>query len=308
MTSRVLLTILALLATPAQSTTRFVLASVATTATGAPVAGLTTDDFMVEEGAERCDIVAANPAHYPVAVLIDTSQAARAEFTQLRKAARQLVSRLSGREVALYTFGDRAFRVQDFTRDTTRLERAVEQLFALPDGESHVLDTIIEAGKDLARREPAVAIIVAVSAGYNDQSNRTPQRYRAGAGQPFDVHVVDAIDPPPAASRERARLTQFHFDRALKRAGTGAPAGVSQSHAATTTGSLDQRISGSLDRLQGRLAAEWSSSMSRPVDRCPSFKSARASPGHGEASVSIGRRASVMRNCRTTAIAALWSP
>ena len=38
----------------------------------------------------------------------------------------------------------------DFTRDTTRLERAVDQLFALPDGESHVLDAIIEAGKDIA--------------------------------------------------------------------------------------------------------------------------------------------------------------
>ena len=118
--------------------------------------------------------------------------AARTEFSEMRKAVRHLVARMSGRDVALYTFGDRAFRVEDFTRDTTRLERAVDQLFALPEGESHVLDAIIEAGRALRAKEPAVAMIVVVSAGGNDQSSRTPREvFDQVLGSRSIVHVVE---------------------------------------------------------------------------------------------------------------------
>ena len=112
----------------------------------------------------------------------------------MRAAVRQLISRLSGREVALYTFGDRAFRVADFTRDTTQLERKVDDVFPHADGESHVLDGIVEAAKDLARREPAVAMIIVVSAGSNDQSNRTPREvFEPVLASRSIVHVVESL-------------------------------------------------------------------------------------------------------------------
>jgi len=162
-------------ASPLQPSSRFVLASVADAQTATPLIGLAAEDFVIQEGSTRCETISARVAQYPIAILMDTSQAARTQFSEMRKAVRQLVSRLSGRDVAIYTFGDRAFRVADFSRDTARLERAVDQLFALPDGESHVLDAIVEAGKDISRREPAVAMIIVVSAGANDQSSRTPR-------------------------------------------------------------------------------------------------------------------------------------
>lgn len=261
MTIRALLTLVMLLATPAQSSTRFVLTSVADGAGGAPIIGLTTDDFVVQEGTARCDVVAATPANYPVAVLLDTSQAARTEFTQLRKAVRQLVTRLSGRDVALYTFGDRALRVVDFTRDTTRLERAVDQSFALPDGESHVLDAIIEAGKDLARREPAVAMIVVVSAGANDQSSRTPREvFEPVLASRSIVHVVEmrSIRASGRLGNVRGRRN-FTSDRAAE-AALGLQE-ILQGLVDRTRGDYDRVFAASgylssLDRLQGRLAAE----------------------------------------------------
>ncbi len=177
---------------PLQPPSRFVLASVVDAQSETPILGLSAEDFIVQEGAIRCDTVSASPAQYPVAILIDTSAAARPQFSEMRKAVRQLVGRLSGRDAALYTFGERAFRLVDYTRDTARLERAVDGLFALSDGESHVLDAIIEAGRDLARREPAVAMMVVVSAGANDQSSRTPGEVFAQVMASHSVvHVVE---------------------------------------------------------------------------------------------------------------------
>lgn len=248
-------------ALPLQSSSRFVLASVVDPQSDAPVMGLGADDFVVQEGATRCDTLGAKPAQYPIAILVDTSGAARPQFSEMRKAVRQLAGRLSGRDVALYTFGDRAFRVVDYTRDTTRLERAVDQLFALPEGESHVLDAIIDAGRDLSRREPAVAMIIVVSAGANDQSNRTPREVFEPvlAGRSI-VHVVEmrTIGASGRLGNVRGRRN-FTSDRAAE-AALGLQE-LLQAIVDRTRGDYDRVFSASgyhasLERLQRRLAAE----------------------------------------------------
>jgi von Willebrand factor type A domain len=158
----------------AQSASRFVLAKV-TNGSGEPLIGLGADDFVVYEGNEPRETLNAMPAAYPVAVLIDTTSAARQDFITMRTAVRQFVDRMSGRDVAIYTFGERALRVLDFTRDPVKLQRAVDGLFAPPDAESHLLDAIIEASRDIKKRESPVTLITVISAGGNDQSNRTPR-------------------------------------------------------------------------------------------------------------------------------------
>jgi hypothetical protein len=250
------------LAAPApQPSNRFVLASVADGQTDVPVLGLSAEDFVVQEGAARCDTLTARPASYPIAILVDTSQAARTQFSEMRKAVRQMVGRLSGREVGLYTFGDRSFRVVDYTRDTTKLERAVDQLFALPDGESHVLDAIIEAGKDISRREPAVAMIVVVSAGANDQSSRTPREvFDAVLASHSIVHIVEtrSIGASGRLGNVRGRRN-FTTDKAAE-AALGLQE-VLQAIVGQTHGDYDRVFASSgyhasLERLQRRLAAE----------------------------------------------------
>jgi len=246
---------------PGQAPSRFVLASVADQQTEAPVLGLGADDFVVQEGATRCETINALPALYPIAILVDTSGAARPQFTQMRTAVRQFVSRMSGREVALYTFGDRAFRVSDFTLDTGQLERAVDQLFAVPDGESHVLDAVIEAGRDIRRREPAVAMIVIVSAGSNDQSNRSPREvFEPVLASRSILHIVEtrAIGASGRLGNVRGRRN-FTTDRAAE-AALGLQE-LLQGLVNQTRGAYDRIFSvggyhASLDALQHRLAAE----------------------------------------------------
>jgi VWA domain-containing protein len=264
MTARWLTAFLAISAVgagPLQAPSRFLLASVVDLQTANPVVGLAAEDFVVQEGTMRCETITARVAQYPIAILIDTSQAARPQFTEMRKAVRQLVGRMSGRDVALYTFGDRAFRVADFTRETARLERAVDQLFALPDGESHVLDAIIDAGRDIGRREPAVAMIIVVSAGANDQSNRTPREvFEPVMASRSILHVVEArtIGASGRLGNVRGRRN-FTSDRAAE-AALGLQE-LLQGLVDRTRGDYDRIFAASgyfasLERLQRRLAAE----------------------------------------------------
>jgi VWA domain-containing protein len=260
MTIRILCLLIAVAAAPLQSTSRFVLASVVDH-DGAPVVGLSAEDFVLQEGTTRCETVSAKPAQYPIAILVDTSYAARTEFGEIRKAVRHLVGRLSGRDVALYTFGDRALKVEDFTRNTTRLEHAVDRLFVMPEGESHVLDAIIDAGRALKAKEPAVAMIVVVSAGGNDQSNRTPREvFDQVLGSRSIVHVVEtrAIAASGRLSNPRLRRN-FTSDRAAEAA--LALQELLQGLVDRTRGAYDRVFStsgyhASLERLQRRLDAE----------------------------------------------------
>jgi hypothetical protein len=264
MTTRILTAFLVLgtvAVVSAQPSSRFLLASVVDPQTDTPLGGLAAEDFVIHEGTTPCETIAARSAEYPIAILVDTSHAARREFTQMRKAVRQLVSRLSGRDVALYTFGDRAFRVADFTRDVSKLERIVDQLFAAPDGESHVLDAIIEASRDLAKREAPISMIVVVSAGANDQSSRTPREvFEPVVASRSIMHLVEmrSIGASGRLGNVRGRRN-FTSDRAAE-AALGLQE-LLQALVNQTRGTYDRIFAASgypisLDRLQRRLATE----------------------------------------------------
>ena len=229
---------------PQASASRFVLASVVDK-DGDPVAGLTADDFVVQEGSTRCETLNASPAQYPIAILVDTSQAARPDFQQLRTAVRQFVDRLSGREIVLYTFGERAMRVTDFTRDVEKIRRAADGLFAQPEGESHVLDAIIESAKSLQKREAPVSLIVVVSAGGNDQSSRTPRE------------VFEAVLP----SRSIVQVVEMRTPRASGRLTNprGRRSSTSDRRAEAALG-LEELLRGLAERTRGRYDLIYSSS------------------------------------------------
>lgn len=179
----------------AQPASRFVLAA-ATDAAGQPLVGLSSEDFVIYEGATMVEALNATPALYPVALIVDTTQQARNDFMPMRTAARQFVERLTGREVALYTFGERSSRVVDFTRDTSKVQKAIDGLFARPDADSHVLDALIDAAKDIRRRETPITLILVLSAGGNDQSSRTPREvFEAVLSSRSIVQIVEMRSP-----------------------------------------------------------------------------------------------------------------
>jgi hypothetical protein len=165
---------------------------------GSPILGLGADDFVVREGGARCDILGVSPASYPVAIVVDTSSFARADFQQFRDSVHRLVHSLSDREVGLYTSGTPAARLVDFTRDLSRLERAIDSAFARPGESTRAFDAIIAAAQDLRGRGAFLTRIVVVSAGGPETSGRSPRdvwdAVRASRS------LVDVIDLRPVRS------------------------------------------------------------------------------------------------------------
>jgi hypothetical protein len=146
--------------------------------TGQPLLGLQPDDFVIENAGVRCDVLAAAPASYPLAFVVDTSDYARPDLQVIRTAIRRFVDGLEPRPIAIYSSGPPTSRVQDFTIDARRVSGGVAHLFAAPQSTTHTLEAVVSAARGLAREHRPVTGIVALSAGGLEMSPPTVGRAR----------------------------------------------------------------------------------------------------------------------------------
>lgn len=140
---------------------------------GMPLVAVDADDYVIEEGATRGEVLHVSPADYPVAVIIDTSSFARDDFPKMRSAVLRFLGALSPRDVVLYTSGTPARRVVDFGQNVRQIEEAVRHTFAEPNAGPRRIDAIIDASHHLTTRHAALTRIVVVSAGGPDASARS---------------------------------------------------------------------------------------------------------------------------------------
>jgi hypothetical protein len=193
---------------------RFALVSAADQ-TGQPLNGLQPDDFVVENDGVGCDVLAATPASYPLALVIDTSSYARPDLQAIRTAIDRFLDGLEPRQIAVYSGGPPVSRVQDFVTDRRRVSDGIARLFGGPESTSHVLEAIVSASKGLAQQHAPVTSIVAVSAGGLEMSPPAVQQVRAMLGVSRTIlHVVDRhslrLDRgiPQATDRTLAALSE----------------------------------------------------------------------------------------------------
>ncbi len=132
---------------------------------GKPLAGLNAADFNLEDAGISCEIVGVEAASYPLAVILDTSSYARSDFRALQTAVEEFVQAVPAREMAVYAGGATPSIVQDFTRDRSRVVRAIASEVAAPNGSTHTLEMIVRASHDLAERKSPIGGVVAISAG-----------------------------------------------------------------------------------------------------------------------------------------------
>jgi Ca-activated chloride channel family protein len=133
---------------------------------GAPVASLSARDFVVTEDGAAREVLSATKADEPmqIAVLVDTSQAATRYVQDVRNAVRAFVRELAGQnQIALMEFGDRPTVITNYTLDLEQLERGVNRLFARQGSGAYSLDALVDASKDLQRREGSRHVIVLIS-------------------------------------------------------------------------------------------------------------------------------------------------
>ena len=143
---------------------------------GTPIVGLTAEHFAVRESGRDRDVLRVEPLRTPmhVAVLVDTSVANGSPDETFRATVLAFVERLAAsNHVAVYSFGDRAARVTEYTQDVSQLRSATNAMFGWSHQRSYLIDVVDLALRDLERVESPRPVIVAISSESPEASGRT---------------------------------------------------------------------------------------------------------------------------------------
>jgi len=193
---------------------RLVLASV-TDSQGRPLVDLDPDDFVISENGQRCEVVAAFGADYPVIVLVDNSSEARSDLDAIRSAIVRFLSRVGERLVAVGTLTNPPALLTSLDDERSAVLARLEKLDASPTSVLMPIEAVALAANAVKEKESPFSAIVVVSAHSIDaaqpQNTRLlPDIFDSGAV----VHVVSRANAPrPQADllRDLADQTKGNF-------------------------------------------------------------------------------------------------
>jgi hypothetical protein len=185
---------------------RLVLASV-TDAQGRPVLDVDTDDFVVSEGGERCEVVAAYDADYPVVVLIDNSADTRGDLEVIRSAVSRFLSRVGERFVAIGTLTNPPALLTSFEDERPAVLTRLEALTASPTSVLAPIEAVGLAANAVRQNGSPFSAIVVVAAHSIDaakpqNTGLLSQIFGSGA----IVHVISRTSPAATPDRTAPRL------------------------------------------------------------------------------------------------------
>ena len=163
---------------------------------GTPLEGLDERNFVVLEDGVEQEILRARRATAPmqIAVLIDTSTAARQVLSDFRSGLEAFVAELhAGNEIALYTFGGPRFVLVPATSDADRLRDGIAQLSTRPQSASYLLGALSDTARGFVDRDAPRPVIVTLTTNGVDFSDEDPEevaRLLQAEGIPMHAVVV----------------------------------------------------------------------------------------------------------------------
>jgi VWFA-related protein len=132
---------------------------------GAPLAGLTRDDFAVREDGVAREVLKVERATSPVQImlLVDDSAAADPIVADLRRGLNAFVDAMQGKaELGLVTIGERPTSITELTSNVDAIRKGITRVFARPGSGAYFLEGLSDVARGLQKREPARPHIVAV--------------------------------------------------------------------------------------------------------------------------------------------------
>lgn len=169
-------------ATPQEATDKTIFVAVVD-AGGKPVKDVTAAEFGVREDGVIREVVSLKPAAQPlyIELLADTTKSAAEYVRDIRVALTAFVRRIGASspesQIALMEFGQAALTVTNFTSKTADLEKGINKLFPKPDAPSVLLEALVEASNDLAKKPgPRRAIVVLNMEPGDEQSRQEPKK------------------------------------------------------------------------------------------------------------------------------------
>jgi VWFA-related protein len=144
-------------------------------AAGEPIPDLGPTDFVIREDNIAREVLKVAPADEPmqIAVLVDTSQAARDDIVHIRTALPPFVATLTaaGSQVALIAIGERPTVFTDYTTNPANLKKGIDRLWSIRDSGTYFLDGIVEVCQGFKKREASRPVIVSITSEGPELSN-----------------------------------------------------------------------------------------------------------------------------------------
>jgi hypothetical protein len=191
--------------------------------TRAPITGLGADAFAIREDGVRREVVRVTPATTPmaVAILVDNSQAARDNITDIRRALTTFVKELEGvGPVAIIGLADRPTILRDYTTSQKELLDGVGKIFPMPDSGATLLDAIVEISKGLEKRpEDRAAMVVLTTENIEFSPRHYNEVLQGLAKGGAMMHAVVLTSPAGSSLDDAARNRAFVLDRGPKDSG-----------------------------------------------------------------------------------------
>src|SRR5262249_11805885 len=161
-----------------------------------------------------------------VAVLVDTSQAARNVVQYMRQALPPFASDLTKKnsagkenEVAIIGVGERPTILSEYSIDPKLVQKGIDRIWALDNSGMYLLDGIIEVCQGLKKREAARPVIVTVTTAGVEFSNRHHQDVVEALKKVGAQMNVMALGQPDTSLQTEARERALAFDVGTRETG-----------------------------------------------------------------------------------------
>lgn len=189
---------------------------------GQPIEGLTSDEIAVTENGVAREISRVELDRRPLtlALIVDTSQPMSTTFRlQVVDPVIQFLTKLpEDSRFTVWTTGDRPTRIVDeYTTDVGVAAKALRRV--APQGGNTLLDTLVEASRDLAKREgerTAVVVVTGLGIGFRNYDKYQVVREGAKSGATFlTLQIEEGRLPPGAGSAGAGEVDSSEYEFAL---------------------------------------------------------------------------------------------
>jgi hypothetical protein len=195
---------------------------------GVPVPDVGPSDLVVKEDNVTREVLRVTPATDPmqIAVLVDTSQAARNDIQYMRQALPGFVAELTKpneagkrNEIAIIGVGERPTIYSEYSSDPRQIQKGIDRIWSLNQSGMYLLDGIIEVSQGLKKREAARPVLIAIATNGPEFSNRHHDQVleplkTIGAA----LHVL-ALGQPDTSLSQESRERAIVFDEGSRDTG-----------------------------------------------------------------------------------------
>jgi len=192
---------------------------------GAPVPDLGPTDFVVKEDNVTREVLRVVPATDPmqIAVLVDTSQAARDQINFIRQALPPFATAMTApnennrrSEIAIIGMGERPTILSEYSSDPAKVKKGIDRIWSLQGSGMYLLDAIVEVSQGLKKREAARPVIVGIATAGIEYSNRHHDQVIDPMKSIGAAFYMLALGQPDSSLRTESRERAIVYDEGTR--------------------------------------------------------------------------------------------